>query len=202
MTWLTWPNRITLTRILLIAPFIICVLQISAGGTGWRHAALGLFVLMAVSDGLDGFLARRLDEETPLGRFLDPVADKLLIVSTVMLLCNEATAVPGFRIPSWVAVIAIGKDILTVTGFLLLFAVTGKLHIQPRIWGKLCTLVQLLMVAAALLAPDLPVLVGGGLPTLWWAASALAVVAVLDYIRIGGRLAAEDGHQSGSEIES
>lgn len=202
MTWLTWPNRITLARILLIAPFVICVLQISAGGTKWRHAALALFVLMAISDVLDGFLARRLNQETPLGRFLDPVADKLLIVSTVVLLCNEATAVPGFRIPSWVAVIAVGKDILTVTGFLVLFTVTGKLHIKPRIWGKLCTLLQLLMVAAALLAPDLPALVGGGLPSLWLAASALAVIAILDYVRIGGQFAAEDAHQDGSENET
>ena len=196
MTWLNWPNRITVLRILLIAPFVICILQMKEGGTGWRHAALLLFALMAISDGLDGYLARRMKEETPLGRFLDPVADKLLIVSTVVLLANDATGVSGIRLPSWVAVIAVGKDILTVTGFALVFAVTGKLFIQPRIWGKLCTVVQLFMVAAVLAAPDLPERVGSGLPIIWWVASALAVVAVLDYIAVGSRFAAGNHHDT------
>jgi len=80
MTWLNWPNRITIGRIVLVVPFVICLLNLNnPEWTGWRYVALVLFSFMAVSDGLDGFLARRLREETPLGRFLDPVADKLLI---------------------------------------------------------------------------------------------------------------------------
>jgi CDP-diacylglycerol--glycerol-3-phosphate 3-phosphatidyltransferase len=146
---------------------------------------------MGLSDGLDGFLARRLHASTPLGRFLDPIADKLLITSAVVLLAIDATAVPGFRLPSWVAVIAIGKDVLTVIGFAVLYAVTGRFFVQPRIWGKACTLVQLVMIGLCLLAPDLPPL-GRVLPVaFWWVASVVAAIALVDYVRLGNRFAAE-----------
>lgn len=191
MTWLNWPNRITIIRIILIAPFVICLLNLNVAGTVWRHAALALFMVVAVSDALDGFLARRLDEETPLGRFLDPVADKLLIACAVLMLAVEATAVPGHRLPSWVPVFAIGKDVLVVIGFGLVYAVTGQFFVQPRIWGKLCTLVQLVMIAGVLAAPDLPGAVARTLPVFWWLASGLAIAAVVDYLRIGNRFAAE-----------
>ncbi|MHC4696389.1 MAG: CDP-alcohol phosphatidyltransferase family protein [Planctomycetota bacterium] len=164
MTWLNWPNRITIARIVLVAPLVICLLNLNNSSALWRHIALGLFGVMAVSDALDGILARRLEQETPLGRFLDPVADKLLIVCAVILLAGESTAVDDFRLPSWVAVIAVGKDVLTVIGVGLVHATTGEFFIQPRICGKTCTLVQLVMIAFVLLAPDLPPVVARGLP--------------------------------------
>ena len=191
MNWLNWPNRITIARIALVAPLMICLLNLNGVWSGWRHLAQGLFALMAVSDALDGFLARTLKEETPLGRFLDPVADKLLIACAVVLLSAEATAVPGHRLPSWVPVIAIGKDVLTVIGFGLVYATTSEFFIQPRVWGKLCTLVQLLMVAYLLLAPDLPGVLQGRAWAFYWLASGLAVIAVVDYVRVGNRFAAE-----------
>ncbi len=170
---------------------MICLLNLNdSTWTGWRHLALGLFMVMAVSDALDGFIARRLSEETPLGRFLDPVADKLLIASAVVLLAIDSTAVPGFELPSWVPVVALGKDLLTVIGFGLVYAVTGEFFIQPRVWGKSCTLVQLLMIAFCLLAPDLPLVLQQPWPILYWLASGLAIVAFLDYLRIGNRFAA------------
>jgi len=195
MTWLNWPNRITIARIALITPFVICLLNLNAGWTGWRYLSLVLFVIMAASDGLDGFLARRLGESTPLGRFLDPVADKLLITCSVILLALDDTAVHGFRLPNWVPVIAIGKDVLIVIGFGLVYATTGQFFVQPRIWGKACTLVQLVMVGFSLLAPDLPAPVQRLWPVLWWAASGVAIIALVDYVRVGNRFAA--GQQNG-----
>ncbi len=193
MTWLNWPNRITIARIIFVAPFVICLLNLNdPTWTGWRHLALLLFVLLAVSDGLDGFLARRLGEETPLGRFLDPVADKLLIACAVVLLAIDATAVENFKPPSWVPVIAVGKEVLTVIGFGLVYATTGEFFVQPRIWGKSCTLVQLVMIAFCLLAPDLPEAVQVLWPGLYWLASGMAIIAVVDYLIIGNRFAA--GH--------
>lgn len=191
MTWLNWPNRITIVRILLVAPLVICLLRINTGWMHWRHLAFTLVVVMAASDALDGFLARRLKEETPLGRFLDPVADKLLIACSVVLLAVDSTAVPGFKLPSWVPVIALGKDVLTLIGFALIYATTGEFFIQPRIWGKACTLVQLTLIAFCLVASDSPVPVQGVWRILYWVASGLAIVAVVDYLRIGNRFAAE-----------
>ncbi len=190
MTWLNWPNRITIARIVLVGPFVICLLNLKAPWVGWRHLALGLFVAMALSDGLDGFLARRFHDETAIGRFLDPVADKLLMASAVILLATGVHTVPGFGLPSWVAVTAVGKDVLTLIGFALVYATTGEFFVQPRIWGKACTLVQLAMVAFVLAAPDLPPPLARGLPVVWWLASGLAVVATTDYLRVGNRFAA------------
>ena len=191
MTWLNWPNRITIGRILLVTPLVICLLNLNSGGTAWRHVAFGLVVVMAVSDALDGFLARRLNEETPLGRFLDPVADKLLIVCAVVLLAIDSTAVPGFKLPSWVPVIALGKDVLTLIGFAMVYATTGQYFVRARIWGKACTLVQLVMIAYCLVAPDLAAPLRRAWPGLYGLASALAIIAIVDYLKIGNRFAAD-----------
>jgi CDP-diacylglycerol--glycerol-3-phosphate 3-phosphatidyltransferase len=197
MTWLNWPNRITIARIILVAPLVICLLDLNTGAWQVRRVALGLFVLLALSDALDGFLARRLGEETPLGRFLDPVADKLLIACAVVLLSLEPTAVAGFVLPNWVPVIAIGKELLTTIGFSLVYATTGQFFIKPRICGKLCTLLQSVMVGAVLAAPDLPEVLQRIVPVTWWLASVMAVVAAIDYLRIGNRFAAR--YHAGSQ---
>jgi len=191
MGWLNWPNRITVARMLLVAPLVICMLNLTSGWSGWRYLAMAIFGAMAFSDALDGFLARRLQSETPLGRFLDPVADKLLIVSTVILLATDATAVPGFKLPSWVPVIIIGKDVFTVIGFGLVYATTGEFFVQTRFWGKACTVVQSAMIGFCLLAPDLPLVVQKPWPFVYCLAAGLAVVATVDYLRIGNRFAAE-----------
>lgn len=194
MAWLNWPNRITITRIALVVPFVICLLNLNEPWGGWRYLAVVLFVMMALSDALDGFLARRLGESTPLGRYLDPVGDKLLITSAVILLSIDTTAVHGFRLPSWVPVIAIGKDVLTVIGFLVVFAATGQFLVQPRVLGKVCTVIQLVMIGYGLAAPDMPVWLNRLWPVLWWLASAAAVVALADYVRVGNRFTAQ--HQA------
>lgn len=191
MPWLTWPNRITIARIVLVTPLVICLLNINSGLPTWRYLSLGLFILLSVSDAIDGFLARWLKQETPLGRFLDPLADKLLVVCAVVILAVDGTAVPGFQLPSWVPVIAIGKDLLTVLGFLLIYATTGQFFIQPRRWGKACTTVQLVMIAVCLLAPDAPALLRPVHRFSYWLASALAIVAWVDYLRVGNRFAAD-----------
>ncbi len=190
MSWLNWPNRITVARIILIVPLVICLLNLNAGWQGWRYLAIVLFGAMALSDALDGYLARRLHAETVLGRFLDPVGDKLLIACAMVLLSVESTAVAGFKLPSWVPVVAIGKDVITVVGFYVVWATTAELYIQPRFLGKSCTLVQLVMVAYILVAPDLAPVLQGLLPPLYWLAGVLAIAAVVDYLRAGSRHAA------------
>jgi len=191
MTWWNWPNRISLARILLIIPLVICLLNLNSGWTGWRLFAIVLFVSMALSDALDGYLARRLHAETLLGRFLDPVGDKLLIASTLVLLSIDATAVRGFALPNWVPVVAIAKDLLTVIGFGLVYLSTSEALVRPRFLGKSCTLVQLFLVAFCLIAPNLPPAIQLLHAPLCWLASGVAVAALADYIRLGTRFAAE-----------
>jgi len=199
MTWLTWPNRITIARILLVAPVVVCLLDLNHPGLPTRRLALVLFGLMMLADALDGFLARRLKQETPLGRFLDPMADKLLLSFAVLLLAWPATAVPDARLPNWVPVLAIGKDLVVTLGFALVRMTTGRYFVQPRPLGKACTLVQSATVAAVLLAPDLPDLFRRVLPVLYYATGGLAVTATLDYLRIGNRFA-RSVHQAGTPL--
>ncbi|MFQ6047999.1 MAG: CDP-alcohol phosphatidyltransferase family protein [Phycisphaerae bacterium] len=184
-----WPNRVTTARILLIGPFVICLLNLQVWWFA-RWLALAMFALMAVSDAADGLLARRLDGQTPLGKFLDPLADKLLITCTVITLAVPHSSVPGKSLPNWVVVAAVGKDLIVVIGFLLIYLALGRIFIYPRPAGKACTSVQFAMVVAVLLWPNLPSGLRRLPDVLWWAATVLAVLAAADYIRLGMRFVA------------
>ena len=193
---LSWPTRITLARILLIVPFVDCMLSMNdpelaeAGQRFLRHAAVGLFFLMAISDAIDGYWARHRQQITKLGAFLDPLADKLLITCASLLLVSQRGHVEGFLLPMTVVILIIGKDILITLGFLVMYLITSHLHIVPVLAGKLATALQLSMVTAVLVAPDLVQVIPGYrgfVHVLWWSAAAAAVVAALVYIRNGSR---------------
>jgi len=191
MARLSWPNRLTLARLLLVAPFVICLLNLQDPNYGplVRWAAITIFVGMSLTDVLDGFLARRFRNETPFGKFLDPLADKILIICAVILLGHEGTCIPNYKLPNYVVVIAIGKDLLVVLGFVLIYMALGKIFIRPRALGKACTAVQLIMVTSILLGPDLPGTLQPLPKILWWAATCLALASAIDYLRIGTRFA-------------
>jgi cardiolipin synthase (CMP-forming) len=193
---LSWANRITILRILLIAPFVSCMLQINDPALSEhirhliRYAAVAVFLLMAVSDGLDGFLARKNGQATKLGSFLDPTADKLLITAACLLLASRHSGINGFLLPPTVVVLIIGKDVLLFIGFLIIYFLTGKVSIVPVFAGKAATALQLSMVAAILIAPEVSSVFHGWvyfLHVLWWAAALAALVATLVYIRNGSR---------------
>jgi len=201
MQKLSWPNRLTIMRILLVAPFVVMLfrLQDPVWGDWARYTALAIFAVMAISDALDGYLARRLHQESMIGRFLDPLADKLLILCSVAILTHHETHVPGCPLPHYVAVVVIGKDLIIVLGFCIIYLVTGRIYIDPRPTGKWCTTFQLLMVIAVLLSPDLPERLVWLPRVMWWIASALAVVTVIHYFQLGRRFVAqhEEAHEPG-----
>lgn len=193
---LSWPTRITLVRILLIAPFIGCMLnthdpQFSESTQELlRYIAVGLFFLMAISDMIDGYWARHRKQITKLGTFLDPLADKLLITSASLLLVSGRGHVEGWQLPVMVVVLIIGKDILITLGFLVVYLITSQIHIVPVWAGKLATALQSMMVTAVLIAPELAAVVPGYrwfVRVLWWSAAGVAVLAALIYIRDGSR---------------
>jgi len=193
---LSWPTRITLMRILLIVPFVGCMLNThdprlsEFTQTLLRYVSLAIFLFMAASDAFDGYLARHRGQVTQLGTFLDPLADKLLITSASLLLVSARAQVQGFPLPSMVVVLIIGKDILIVIGFIVVYLITSHTHIVPVWAGKLATALQLVMVACVLVAPELAGAVPGYrwfLRVLWWSAGGAAVLATLIYIRNGTR---------------
>jgi cardiolipin synthase (CMP-forming) len=183
---LNWANRITLTRLLLIVPFTACMVHINEPKIGdvTRYAALTMFVFMAISDGIDGWLARSRGMKTRLGAFLDPMADKLLMTTALLLLASQTAGVRDFRVPLNLVVIVIGKDLLLALGFVVQYFITQQVRIVPVIAGKLGTFVQLTMVLATLIGPEMMGVAPwwhGMVRVLWWASGAAAVWALLAY---------------------
>lgn len=193
---LNWANRITILRILLIVPFVSCMLKtndpaLSDGVRNMmRYIATVIFLVMAGSDVLDGYLARRKGQTTKLGSFLDPTADKLLVICACLLLASQRAGVKGFLLPPTVVVLIIGKDLLLLIGFVIVYFITSQLCIVPVFVGKTATSLQSSMVAAILLAPEISAILPGWiwfLRFLWWSAAGTAVLATLIYIRNGSR---------------
>lgn len=194
---MTWANRMTILRILLVVPFVIGMLKINSPELNQavrnliRYASFSIFLVMALSDGLDGYLARTKKQITKLGIFLDPVADKLLITSACLLLSSQRGKVGDeFLLPATVVVLIIGKDLLLVLGFIIVYFLTSQLLVAPVLIGKIANTLQLVMVGAILLAPEISSAIPGWiwfLRTLWWSAAATAIVATLIYIRNGSR---------------
>ncbi len=193
---LNWANRITIVRILLIIPFVSCMLKINdaalteAMRDTMRYAGIFIFFVMAVSDGIDGYLARRRGQTTRLGSFLDPMADKLLMTCACLLLSSQRGHVGDFLLPPTVVVLIIGKDLFLLIGFLVVYFITFQVRIVPVLVGKIATTLQSSMVAGILLAPEISTFLPGWiwfLRVLWWSAAGTAILATLIYIRNGSR---------------
>jgi len=197
---MSWPNRITLARILLTCPFVIAMLYVNDEQyKPWaRYGAMTLFLVMAISDGLDGWLARRNNTVSNWGAFLDPLADKLLIVCCCLLLASDKAAIPGMKLPYVVVVIIIGKDLYTILGFIIIYLVTSQIKTVPVMMGKLSTMLQLSMVLAILISPEMKAILPRFeylVQLLWWAAAVLAVFTMIIYTRNGTRYLNEYEHQ-------
>lgn len=202
---LTLANQITILRILLILPFVICLLKAGNPQVGiqMRWAALGIFFVMAVSDALDGYLARVKKQTSALGAFLDPLADKMLITCASVILSLPGTAIPDFRLPLTVVVLIIGKDLLLLLGFVVTYFMTSRIHIRPVWVGKASTFFQICMVLSILLGPEINNIFGLWwylVRILWWSTAVCAVIATFVYIRRGIRYI--DQFESDEKVQS
>lgn len=148
---MTTANKVTIVRILLVPVFIAQVLYYAAEGVEWhRLAAVLIFGLAALSDGVDGYLARRYGQRSELGAILDPLADKLLLVSGIVLLSlNNAPHLP--RLPLWLAVTVLSRDALLVLGLAVIHYSCGKVRVRPIWVGKVATVLQMSCVLWGLL---------------------------------------------------
>lgn len=143
---MTLANIITLTRLALIPVFVGCAirhgLDVRAGSTDewWRYAAVVVFTVAAVSDGVDGFVARRFNQRSVLGSKLDPLADMLLLLSGIITL-SIVDWNPKF--PSWFPVLVLSRDILSTRGMQLIKIHSGSVIIRPHWTGKVATVLQM-----------------------------------------------------------
>lgn len=146
---MTLANKITIGRILLIPVFVGCAVyyaQSVKSGTPvevWRWAAIASFVVAAASDGVDGFIARRFHQRSRLGRLLDPLADKGLLLSAIITL--SLTPWP-WKFPLWFPLLVIARDGICIAATFVINFVTGHVEIQPHWTGKVATFLQMVAI--------------------------------------------------------
>jgi len=158
---MTTANKITIFRILLIPVFIFMALDYIRDFTDdhpdeWkRYLACLVFGVAAVSDALDGYIARRYRQKTELGTILDPLADKTLLISALILLsCKTGGAFD--QLPLWFPVLVISRDAILLVGTILIHMIVGQTKTQPRLIGKAATLFQMITLGWVLLGIDQP----------------------------------------------
>jgi cardiolipin synthase (CMP-forming) len=166
---MTTANKITIARILLVPFFILAFVYYVDHGNEWfRLGALLCFALTALGDGLDGYVARRYNQRSELGAMLDPLADKLVLISAIILLSVDSRNY-FVAIPRWLTVTIISRDGLLIIGWAVIHYTLGKVTVYPRLAGKLATVLQMATVLWTLLKWNHTVLpfltVGAGLFT-------------------------------------
>lgn len=194
---ITIPNLLTVVRMALIPVFVGALYY---QRFGW---ALAVFVAAGVTDGLDGLFARRFNQYSQLGQILDPIADKLLLVTSFVTLSlpsivtHSALVGPPPRhlpVPFWVTAAVISRDIFIVVGAATINIVTGFRGFRPSWLGKMNTTVQILSVVLILVAASFPPL-RGYLPTVYTTVFSFAVVSGIHYVFWASKLLNEDRHQ-------
>lgn len=115
-----------------------------------RLFALAIFSLAIVTDGVDGYVARIQSQKSRLGVILDPLADKLLLVSAFVVLATLRALPEPFQIPPWLAILVVSRDLFILGGSAIIYLLTQKLDVKPRFTGKLATFFQMAMILVAL----------------------------------------------------
>jgi cardiolipin synthase (CMP-forming) len=144
MTVLTPANQLTLLRVLLVPAFVILVIY------GYLGSALLVFATAGMTDGLDGLIARASDQKTSLGAWLDPMADKLLLVSTFVVLTMPGLGLAN-RLPIWLTVLIISRDVVIVLTVVIVNLAIGPRTFRPSIFGKIATATYILTAVLAML---------------------------------------------------
>lgn len=184
------PNKLTIFRMILIVPFVILLL----GGFhewGWFTAifggileyvdfiALAIFIIASLTDLVDGKIARKYNLVTNFGKFMDPLADKLLVCSALICLVEMG------RIPGWIVILIIAREFI-ISGFRLVASDKGVV-IAANYWGKFKTTFQMIMVCMMIANNEvIPEAIRGGYQILtdiiMWIALALTVISLVDYV--------------------
>ena len=168
-------NKISIARIILI-PFFIAAIVYSRLGV-----ALFLFMLAVISDAADGFIARTLKQKTELGTILDPVADKLLLISAYICLSIAGSIPAEFKLPPYVPIIVISRDALIILGSVMIHVVTGNLKIAPSATGKITTFFQMVTILSILVQFRYSFVI-------WNLAVLFTIISGMDYLIKGSRL--------------
>ena len=181
-------NTITLFRILLTPVFVGVMLmhrQLSLTGSDmdpleyWRWLALAVFAIAAISDGIDGFIARHFNQKTELGSLLDPLADKILLNAAILTL-SFSMGLGIFQFPFWFPLIVFTRDLIILTGTLIIRFLNIKIKTTPSLIGKITTFFQMCSVIVLLLGLSAEII-----NSVVYAATLLTIITCVQYVLIG-----------------
>jgi cardiolipin synthase (CMP-forming) len=193
---LTIPNLLSFLRMALIPVFASLLFY---GRYEW---ALFVFFFAGVSDGFDGYIARRFNQSSSLGTIIDPIADKLLM-TTAFIILSLPHVLPEtnkhFPVPFWVTAAVIGRDVLIIVVAMAIFIMTGFRGFKPSIWGKISTFVQISAIGIILIACVIPSNSGLYLPPVYTLTAALAFISGIHYIFHVAKLMNEEKNQNSGE---
>lgn len=186
---MTFASKITITRILMVPVFAVLALayghSVKSGmpNEALRWWALGVFVTAAASDGIDGWVARRFNQISKFGAFIDPIADKALLLTGVVTLSIVDWGVDGWRLPLWFAFIVVLRDVIILAGIRILWNHRREVSFAPHWTGKVTTVTQMFALGWVMLRlTDIP-------PT--WPCIVAAVFTLwstVEYLRHGSRI--------------
>ena len=166
------PNKLTIAR-MIIVPFLVIFLLTGWGGEANRYISLTLFVVASVTDWFDGYLARKNNLVTNFGKFMDPLADKLLVCSAMICMIDLK------RLPAWFVIIIIAREFI-ISGFRLIAAENG-IVIAANYWGNFKTASQMIMIILLILHFDGIFVI---LEQIFiWLSLALTIISLITYIR-------------------
>ncbi len=164
------PNKLTIFRMILIIPFVVIMLSDFCGDAG-KWIALAIFVGASLTDLLDGKIARKYNLVTNFGKFMDPLADKLLVCSAMICLVEMG------KMPAWMVIIIISREFI-ISGFRLIASDNGVV-IAASYWGKFKTVFQMVMIV--LLIADIAA-IAIVTTVVMWIALILTVISLIDYL--------------------
>ena len=172
-------NKISTFRILSVPFFIACLVYYLPEKAYLKNLALVIFILAVISDGLDGYIARKAKLQSKAGLILDPLGDKLLLMSAFIFLSPMSKL--ALKFPLWVSFIIISRDLIIVLGAVVIYMVKQNIDVYPTKWGKLTTIFQMLSVVCVLLQWKQAAWV-------WWPAVIFTVISGIDYIKRGFKI--------------
>ncbi len=176
---MNFANKISTFRILSVPFFVSCLIYYSPQREYLRFAALAIFILAVISDAVDGYIARKVKQVSEAGRLLDPLGDKLLLISafTCLTLVNNLS----LKVPLWVALIVVSRDLIILLGVTVVYIVKGTIDIYPTRWGKLTTTFQMSAILAVLLQLPFAFIFWG--PTVFF-----TLMSGMDYVMRGFKI--------------
>ncbi|PYS43146.1 MAG: hypothetical protein DMF71_07775 [Acidobacteria bacterium] len=187
---ITLPNLLTVVRMALVPVFVSLLFYQKF------VLALVIFIVAGVTDALDGLLARRFHQQSPLGRILDPIADKMMLVTSFVVLSMRGVypiPVPKhLPVPFWVTITVISRDVFIMISAAAINMVSGFRAFRPSLLGKISTAVQIVAVAAVILAAQTRFGTGYYLPTVYASVFVLALLSGIHYVFFISRLINED----------